>query len=284
MRMHVTVPPIAAIALTGALIAAAQLPASAAPVSPVSGPAAGPAVSIGARSGIPELGKDVYVLYNSIAKYSDARISGAITGAATGQVAELFARQFPYKSGWAEVGSPDTLTVTGASVKYAFTASPGLATEYKVELLATPSSTSPLATSRAVTVYVVGSGRVLSQHGCVRPVCHIKITIEAFTPPAALRTEIKKHWYTYFAINFSRHRPRWLYRGAGDGRASASRKVAANAYKITFTFTFRVGDRGYYYELNFCAKDTESKDGLGLPGHHSCGDRRITGGKIQYLG
>ena len=280
MGMHVTGPRIAAVAIAGTLVAAAQLPA----LASSAGPAAGAAVSIAAKSAIPKLGSDVYVLYNSTAKFSDAKISGKIGGAATGQVAEVFARQFPYKSGWAKVGSPDTLTVTGASTPYSFTVRPGLATEYKVELLATPAATSPLATSSVVTVYVVGSGRVLSEHGCVRPVCHIRITVEAFTPPSALRAEIKKHWYTYFAINFSRHRPQWLYRGAGDGHASASHRVSSNAYKITFTFNFRVGDRGYYYELNFCAKDTEGKDGLGLPGHHSCGDKRITGGKIQYLG
>lgn len=258
------------------MITAAQLPALASART-------GPTISIAARSHLAPVTGDVYVLYRAIPKYANATISGKITGATTGEVAELFAKQFPYKSAWTQVGSPITLTVTGTTAPYSFLVTPTLATRYKVELLATSSSTTALATSATDTVYVAASGKLLKLHNCVRPVCHISIKFEVFVPASTLKVEIKKPWYPYFAINFSRTAPKYLYLNAGNGHATKPARVSAGTFTVTVTYTFRVGNRGYYPGWNFCAKDSESIDGLNLPGRHGCGLKRIKNGP-EYLG
>jgi hypothetical protein len=88
---------------------------------------------------------NVFVLFKGSSKFSSVRISGTIKGATSGQVAELFASQFPFKSGFQQVGSAVMLQTTGTNA-YSFTATPGLATSYEVEVLASAGSTTPLAT------------------------------------------------------------------------------------------------------------------------------------------
>ena len=55
-------------------------------------------------------------------------------------------------------------------------------------------------------------------------------------------------------------------------------------YAVTIKFTFRIGNRGYFYEFNACQPDTEAKDGLNLPGHHGCGTLKEISSKRPYLG
>jgi len=49
------------------------------------------------------------------------------------------------------------------------------------------------------------------------------------------------------------------------------------------TWSFRIGNNGYNFLQHICTKDTESKDGIGLPGHHHCGTRSFST-KTVYLG
>ena len=77
--------------------------------------------------------------------------------------------------------------------------------------------------------------------------------------------------------------PRWLYLDGGDASVSGARRISANEFEITVTYSFTIGDDGYYFEWNTCTKDTLSADGLGLPGSHGCGARRIRG-NVNYLG
>lgn len=267
---------IAAIALAGGVIAAAQLPA-------LASPATGPTISIAAKSKVAPVTGDVFVIYRGAPAFTRARIGGTVTGASAGQVVKLFAKRFPYKSAWRLVAPPITLSGTG-TVLYSFVVTPTLATEFRVELFATGTATTPLATSATDTVYVVASGKLLAFHNCnTRPVCHVSFKFEVFVPPSTLRIEAKKPWYPYFGINFSSTAPRWLYLRAGNGRASTPKRVSAGAFTITITYSFRVGNRGFFPGYNFCAKDTESVDGFNLPGHHSCGAKRIRNGN-EYLG
>jgi hypothetical protein len=48
--------------------------------------------------------------------------------------------------------------------------------------------------------------------------------------------------------------------------------VGPNQYQYSFSFSFNVGKGGYHYEEDQCQLDHEATDGLGLPGHHGCGD------------
>ena len=57
----------------------------------------------------------------------------------------------------------------------------------------------------------------------------------------------------------------------------------ADEFTQTVTFSFRIGDDAYYWDWNSCIKDTEPEDGIGLPGHHGCGDPRVLD-SASYLG
>jgi hypothetical protein len=63
-------------------------------------------------------------------------------------------------------------------------------------------------------------------------------------------------------------------------KTSAPRLVSATEYKLTYSFSFRIGNDGYAWNWSACWKDTYSKDGLGLPGHHGCGNKRVRANAI----
>jgi hypothetical protein len=66
---------------------------------------------------------------------------------------------------------------------------------------------------------------------------------------------------------------------------SKARRISAGKFENTISFTFAVGSDGWYWNWATCSKDTESKDGLGLPGYHGCGTlSRISGIVYAYLG
>ena len=68
--------------------------------------------------------------------------------------------------------------------------------------------------------------------------------------------------------------PRWLYLDGGNASVSGARRISATEFEITITYSFTIGNDGYYFDWGACAKDTVSRDGLGLPGSHGCGARR----------
>jgi hypothetical protein len=64
---------------------------------------AGPAITLAAKSSFSPVTGDVYVVFDT-ATYDKATIAGNITGAASGDVAKLFAQPFPYNRGGGGVG------------------------------------------------------------------------------------------------------------------------------------------------------------------------------------
>jgi len=242
---------------------------------------AAPGVSIAVRTAWPTVTGDRWVVYKAGAKYSTATISGQVTGAAGGQVAELLASQFPYKAGFKKAAAP--LRLNGTTNSYTFRARPTLATRYKVELLARAGASTPLLTSPALTVYVASGGYFIKETTCHRPVCHLTARFRILVPPSTLTREHKKAWYPYFGLLHVDRLPRTLYLRAGHGRAIVGPKIGADGFNLTLTFTFRIGDGAYGWAFQFCERDTESADGLGLPGHHQCGAKSISR-SVPYLG
>ena len=98
-------------------------------------------------------------------------------------------------------------------------------------------------------------------------------------PPAALATEIAKRWSPYLGLRLAAGKapaaPAWQLLGAGAPRVSAPRRVSASEFGFTVSFSFRIGTSAYAWNWSACAQDTEAENGLGLPGHHGCGDRRL---------
>ena len=234
-------------------------------------------IPVTATSGLPPATGDVYVEYHG-GKDANAQISGQITNPADGEVARLYAQQFPYTSPPAPAGSV-TLHPAGTTASYAFQVTPTLATRYQVELFRDSTATTPLASSATSTIYVVAGGPDSKVHNCNRPVCHVTFTWTFIVPPTALNTEISKQVYAYFAVNLSPSGepapPALLQLGAGDPLLTAPQRISADEYEQSVTFTFQAGNDAWHAAFNTCTKDTEAEDGTGLPGHHGCGDAQV---------
>lgn len=265
--------------LTGSAAIAAQL------ATVVPAQAATPVITVAATSSNPRVTGDVFVVFHG-GKDGSARIHGTVTGAAAGEVATLYAQRFPYTTAAKPVRSV-ALSVTSPGTTYSFTVAPTLATRYQVKVFARKSATTPLATSPRRNLYVVNDGWVTGVKTCGRPVCHEALHIFTVLPSTALRVEMSKPFYTYFGINLSTTgtppAPRWLYLKAGHASVSGARRISAGEYERTLALSFTVGNDGYNWDWTVCVKDTLSRDGLGLPGSHSCGVGRVLR-TVSYLG
>jgi len=269
-------------------VAVAVLAAAGLAVGLLTGNAAGPAAvlaPVSVKSALPRVTGDVYVVYRG-GTQADADVYGEVTKATDGEVAELFAQQFPFRKAPAEAGSV-ILHTTDGTARYEFQVAPALATRYQVKLFQSSTATKPFATSAVATIYVALGGSAANPVTCKRPVCHESLLMISYVPPAALATETAKVWYPYFAVNLAPSKvppdPQWLIRDGAGGQVTASHRVSADEFTATVTFTFRVGNDAYSWDWNACSADTEAQDGIGLPGHHGCGDQRVLD-SAAYLG
>ena len=269
-------------ALAAVIVAAAGLT-----VSLLHGSTASPsvAVPISVKSAEAAVGGDVYVVYHG-SKLANAQVYGTIRKAASGEVAQLYAQPFPYHQAPTQVGSV-ILHPAGTTASYEFQVTPALATRYRVELLPSSTASAPLGTSAMAAIYVVIGGASEYAQTCGRPVCHESLFTDNYVPPSALQTEMSKPWYAYFGVNLSSGKepppPQWLTLGAGSGHFAAARRIAADEFSETVTFSFRIGNDAYNWEWTTCSKDTEAADGIGLPGHHGCGGGRVLS-SAPYVG
>jgi serine/threonine protein kinase len=241
--------------------------------------------AIAARSPLPPVTSDVYVVYNS-GNDSSATLSGHIPHVTSGEVAQLYAQQFPYANAPTRAGSV-MLNPSGSTATYSFPVTPTLATRYKVELFQNGSETTPLASSPYTTVYVAIAAITPSSQTCTRPVCTETLTSHVFVPPSALKAEIAKRWNTYFNLVLAPvvepAPPTVLLLGHGNPNVGASTQIAPNEYQFVVTFSFTIGTNAYFWRWTKCAKDTESLDGIGLPHSHGCG-APSTNANQSYLG
>jgi serine/threonine protein kinase len=242
---------------------------------------------ITARSGLAPLSGDVWVMYDD-GGAAQAQVYGEVKGARRGYVARLYAQPFPFTAKPAVVASV-VLHSQHKLAPYAFKVTPDLATRYYVSVFASRKSNRSLGRSPTAAVYVAATMTHTTAKACGRPVCHETFTLTVRVPPSALGTEISKRWYTYFGLTLSKtatppRGPAVLQRAAGNPRISTPRRVAANEYAVTVTFTFPIGKKGsntWFWAA--CAPDSETADGIGLPSAHGCGAKAIPA-VHSYLG
>lgn len=241
--------------------------------------------TISASSALAPVTGDVYVMYLG-GTNSSATLSGTVKDTASGEVARLYALQFPFGGTPAQAGSVALQPASGTA-SYSFQVTPSLATRYKVEVFASGTATSPVATSATTTVYVTPGATNSGTPTCGRPVCHESITIRVFVPASALGAEMTKQSYPYFAINLAPATepaaPSVMNLGAGSGQVGAAQRVSSTEFDITVTFSFDIGSDAYDFRWRICDKATEAQDGIGLPGSHGCGAPTATAGQ-RYLG
>jgi hypothetical protein len=252
-------------------------------------PTAAPTISITAKSPFKPVTHDVFVSYKA-GKYGNVALTGKISGATAGQVADLYAQQFPFTKAAVPVAG-QTLALTGISpVSYRFTATPTLATRYTVKVLPSSTSTTPVASSAATTVYVLSTQPYFGGRSCNtrgnRPVCHQTWRVYTHLPASAYRIEHAKKWYVYFGLRLSPVNepplPKWMYLDT-KAKVSKARFISSAEFERTISLSFRIGNDGYHFAWYSCSKDTESKDGLNLPGHHGCGIKKVRS-NVNYLG
>ncbi len=245
-------------------------------------PSAAPTVSIGAKSLIPKTYGDTFTAFHD-GKYSHVTVSGTVTGGTSGMVAQLLAQPFPYKKAAAPVAGQQLVLGGASSENYSFTATPGIATKYSVEILPSATVSTPVAaTSGTRTVYVVtiqpSTGIKTCNRAGNRPVCHETLHIYTRVPASARVAEGKKKLYFYFAVKLSRTSipkpPVWLNLDR-SAKVSRAKKISATEFEQTVTFSFRVNNDAYNFLFNFCSKASESSDGVNLPGHHHCGASKV---------
>ena len=235
-----------------------------------------PSVSIVANSHLQRVSGDVLVAY-SAGKFASATISGTVTDG-HGDRIRLFALRFNNR----------TFTPDGPSRavggKYSFTVQPSVETRYLVELT---SGHSVVAKSKSVAVYVEATVRPTGGGACRRSPCMQTLHVSVHVPPSAYRREVGKHWFLYSGLRLGRPGhipplPRFLSLDR-HARASKARRARADEFLVTLRFTFNIRGDSYRLAMNYCTKDSLAADGLGLPGHHFCGNRRIKL-NARYLG
>ena len=262
---------IIAVAGLAAGLLVALLPGSPARTTP---PAA--AVPISVKSANPAVSGYVYVVYLGGGQ-SAAQVYGEVKKAASGEIARLYAQQFPFKNAPALVSSV-VLHPAGTTARYEFQVTPTLATRYRVELFQDSTASTPLGTSGVATIYVAMGGTSTNTQTCGRPVCHESIQVTNLVPSSALQTEISKPSYVYFGLNLAPSVepgiPQTLLLGGGNVHVTVQR-VSADEFSDTLTFSFQIGNDAYHWAWAWCTRDSEAADGIGLPGHHGCGDASV---------
>src|SRR5579862_8112556 len=247
-----------------------------------------PVVSIAASSALP-VGGDVVVAYHD-GKYAHATISSNLSRTRPGQVAKLIALPFPFKSSQATfVGSRG---ISARSEGVTFSVTPSLETEYLIGVYASSSASKPLASSSIQTIYVTTADIIKFGYSeqscnalacshltqCARPSCYVNYLIRVYVPPTAIKAEVAKRLYHYFALNLSRTGrpkvPKTLFLSS-NVKPSVTKTIAPNEYEWVVPTEFHVGNEGYSFKYAFCVRDTLATDGLGLPGHHGCGDASV---------
>jgi hypothetical protein len=267
---------IALMAAAGTLLAAGALPAEAASQ-------AGYGVTIGATGTAPTAVRGKIYGYAVVAykvkSHDTAAIGGTITGATAGDVVTLLAKRFRARSFTPR--AEETLAASGTSV-YSFAVTPSLATAYKVQV-----STGSKAdvTSAAVTVYVEDGGHGGRAHErCSSTSCMYSYSVYTAFPASAYRTESNKRVYFYLAQwRSSRHLASWFYLSSKD-KASKPERINSGEFEQTLTWYASI-QAGKYWIPQSCTRDEAGTDGLGLPGRHGCGDKRVSvRAGLTYLG
>jgi hypothetical protein len=237
------------------------------------------AVAVSVSSAYAPLNGHVFVTYQDDTD-SNATVSGQVTNAVSGEVARLYAQQFPFTSPPALADSA-AVDPSGTTAQYSFQVTPTLATRYTVEVFRSSTATTPLATSATSTVYVAQNKGNDSTRTCSGSQCQVTDTATVLVPASALSTQMAEHVYTYFGISYAASGtaqvPATLQLGAGDFIVGSPQQVSADEYQFTLTFSFSTNDESYTYSWHNCTVSVEGQDGVGLPGggDYGCGSPTI---------
>jgi hypothetical protein len=262
------------LAASAGLLAAGALP-------PAQAASSAYAIAIGVKTHMAPVTGYSLVAYR-YGKYATAAISGTVSGAASGDVTTLLAEPFGTKA-FSPVGAP--ITITQPSQGYSFSVSPSLATKYEAQVTTgqTVDGTSPIK-----IIYVMLYGAASGPAKCSATECVMRWKSYTAVPASAYKAETAKRDYLYLGVRRSNGRvssvpPRYLTLSP-ISTATRPRRISSTRYEQVLTFRIPLdGKKNATWWPASCTKNTESEDGIGLPGHHDCGDRRVRWSQ-WYLG
>jgi hypothetical protein len=244
-------------------------------VGGASGVTAKSAASIRIASKNPVETKDVWTTF-ARAGFASATVTGTVSGVADGAVARLYESTFPFKSPPVPV-STSTLSVTSGSARFSFTATPKFETRYRVEVFASASAGAPAASSASKTVYVTDSSVSSNTDHCSGRQCTIHINLTEIIQQSAVSIEKAKHQFLYLSLPAApggvKPKPT-AYHLVSATVSAPTVKGEHVSFKISIKYTAPTGSYWYYWVS--CTRDTLTKDGVGLPGHHGCGDASLS--------
>ena len=273
-----------AITLVGAVLVVAAIVAFVLASSPSVPGVPTPSVQTSVSSAFAPLAGNVFVTYQDGTDAS-GQVSGQVTNAVSGEVAKLYAQQFPFTSPPAPAGSV-ALDPSGTTAPYTFQVTPTLATRYTVKVFRNSTAT-PLVSSATSTIYVVMNQPGSNTSHCAGPECRSMETVTVQVPASALSTQMSEHVYTYFAINHGTDAtPETLQLGAGNPVVTAPQQISADEYRFSLTFSYSTdAESSYEAAWRHCTKSMEAEDGIGLPGSGSygCGSQTIPD-SATYIG
>lgn len=276
---------IAPVAVAGTIVAGPVVASTGIPAQAAS--QAGYNVTIGARGTASgsvkgKVAGKALVAYKA-AGHDRGSISGTVTGNQAGDVVSLLARPFK-ATRFTATAQKVTLAAAGTG-SYSFTVQPALATSYEVRV-STPATTGSTvdATSGPAGLYVEASGHGFKPHQkCTATECRYWYTASTILPASAYRTESRKHVYMYLAQWYSaKHPARWFYL-ARTATTSKVKRISSGEFELTYTWHVHLRTGQNYWAPLSCTRDSETRDGLGLPGQHGCGAKRVAA-KTTYLG
>jgi predicted lipoprotein with Yx(FWY)xxD motif len=244
---------------------AARILALAAVVAAISAAVAGTSIAASGTSATLTANKRVAGLA-AVVYGSSIKLSGHenLTGSKT---YDIQAETWPFKSGFSTIKSGTT------SGDYSVVVTPSHATKYRVVIGNGP-------TSHALTVYVLDKRLSMSCNLCHlsnSPGTHtLTVTARFRRPPGP--TGSKGPVYLYYALNQSSVTPDVL-----NQVASAPRHFSGDTFSFTVSYTVQFPNATFRFGEAFCWKDDEARSGVGLPGHHGCGNATIN--RLQhYIG
>lgn len=182
----------------------------------------------------------------------------------------LEANRFPFRAGYHSVSSARA----NSAGDYSLSARPSHATRYR----ALVGGGAQRLRSAAVSVYVEDRVSVLSCSLCTgtnAPGSHtLMVKYSAQAPPGKIA--VRGPVYFYYGLVDGSNPP---------SKINLAKKVSLHRSGHTLSYSFGYGvdfpASPFQFRVAACFRDDESKDGVGLPGHHHCGDRTLS--RQQYL-
>jgi hypothetical protein len=205
-------------------------------------------------------------------------ISGRLSTHSSGKKIRLQESRFPFGGGYHTIAH----TQTGAGGVYRFTPTGTIATHYRTVLARDHSVKSPIAKIFVVPKLVAFRCNYCAQTGHNAPNgpgrFKLRISFKLVFPAGVGFASRKIH--VYFALRKGTTAPPATL---NHRKKVSQQQLSPNRSRVVIRIGFHAPAGPYSFGANFCGRDHYSSDGLGLPGHHRCGDASIPNNG-EYLG